>query len=65
MKKKSLPTKRTILKTQTDLWQSIYNLSMRISTLESTLGNFIEMQGKKDELLEFIKEKNKDGISDK
>ena len=65
MKKKSLPTKRNILKTQTDLWQSIYNLSMRISTLESTLGNFIEMQGKKDELLEFIKEKNKDGISDK
>ena len=64
MKQKKSLTKRDIIQSQSVLYELLNNLSLRVSTLESTFGKFLDMEKKKDELLEFIKSERSDGDSD-
>jgi|TARA_R110002020_G_scaffold248754_3_gene462765 hypothetical protein len=64
MKQKKSLTKRDIIQSQSVLYELLNNLALRVSTLESTFGKFLDMEKKKDELLEFIKSERSDGDSD-
>tara|TARA_Y100001951_G_scaffold24922_1_gene19163 strand:- start:207 stop:404 length:198 start_codon:yes stop_codon:yes gene_type:complete len=64
MKQKKSLTKRDIIKSQSVLYELLNNLALRVSTVESTFGKFLDMEAKKEELLEFIKSERSDGDSD-
>lgn len=64
MKQKKSLTKRDIIQSQSVLYELLNNLALRVSTLESTFGKFLDMEAKKEELLEFIKSERSDGDSD-